>query len=213
MTSSDKPLARYPIPAIGPEEAHVTKLLVRKSRFLTSACHCPTSASAKEFINLIKARYPDASHNCWAYVAGAPGSTAAIGSSDDGEPHGTAGRPMLKALLAQGPGEICAVTSRWFGGIKLGTGGLVRAYQEAVLENLASLPLGVKLNSSRWQATLDYGVVDAFRRQLPDIDGKIEKEVFTDKTTLVVTVPEDRLGHFRAIAEKLGPGLVRLSPL
>ena len=84
--------------------------------------------------------FPDATHNCWAYVAGPPASTGRVGMSDAGEPHGTAGRPMLTVLLHSGVGEIAAVVTRYYGGIKLGTGGLVKAYGGAVLAALEALP-------------------------------------------------------------------------
>lgn len=118
--------ARFSIPAVGPDNPHRTEAVIRRSRFLAQGCHCVSRADAIKFVDAIRAVNPDATHNCWAYQAGAPGDTAAIGSSDDGEPRGTAGRPMLNALLHSGIGQICVVVSRWFGGVKLGVGGLAR---------------------------------------------------------------------------------------
>ncbi len=96
--------------------------------------------SARRFIEEVRQEHRTATHNCWAYVAGPAGDSAFVGSSDDGEPSGTAGRPMLTALLYSGVGEIAAVVTRYFGGILLGTGGLVRAYQGAVKAGLKTLP-------------------------------------------------------------------------
>ena len=88
--------------------------------------------AARAFVEQIRTKHADATHNCWAFVTGAPGHSGQVGFSDDGEPHGTAGRPMLQVLLHCGVGEITMVVTRWFGGVKLGTGGLVRAYQDSV---------------------------------------------------------------------------------
>src|SRR5690606_4351461 len=128
--------AGYPIPAA----VHRVEDVVQRSRFVTTVAHAPDAAAARAFVERIGAELPDATHHCWAFVAGPPGSTAHIGMSDAGEPHGTAGRPMLTALLHGGVGEVVAVCSRWFGGTKLGTGGLARAYAAGVVHALAALP-------------------------------------------------------------------------
>lgn len=120
---------------------------------------------------------------------------------------------MLDVLLGQGPGEICVVVARWFGGIKLGTGGLVRAYQDAVAQNLASLPLASKTRRGSWQIVLDYAFLDACRRLLPQLEASIETETFTDKATLLLTVPEDRVEAMRTGVANLTRGLARLSRL
>ena len=138
----------YFIPDLAPEDLHRCEEIVRRSRFIVSLAHTPTPEAAKSFIERIKQEFPDATHNCWAYAAGAPGQTSKVGYSDDGEPHGTAGRPMLTMLLHGGVGELSAVVTRYFGGIKLGTGGLVRAYQGMV-------KLGLETpRASRWSSTI-----------------------------------------------------------
>ena len=121
-------MTRYAVPDVALQQPHCTEIIIRRSRFLAQCAHTPDPAAARAFVEQIRRRHADATHNCWAYAAGAPGDTAQIGSSDDGEPHGTAGRPMLQIVLHSGIGELCVVVSRWFGGVKLGTGGLVRAY-------------------------------------------------------------------------------------
>lgn len=143
-------------------------------------------------MDAIRRSTPDATHNCWAYLAGPPGDTAFIGSSDDGEPHGTAGRPMLNALLHCGIGQICVVVSRWFGGIKLGTGGLARAYQDAVLNNLESLPLLNVAQSAKWLLRVDYAFLAPIRRLLPACEATIEKEEYGKTVEMVIAAPLDR---------------------
>ena len=90
---------------------------------MAADAHVPTEEDAKIFIARIKDEFPDATHHCWAYVAGPPGDTAQIGMSDDGEPHGTAGKSILTVLLYSEIGETVAVVTRYFGGTKLGTEG------------------------------------------------------------------------------------------
>src|SRR5215217_5406636 len=127
---------RYLIPA----ERHRTHEEIERSKFVTTVAPAPTIDDAQAFLAAMRAEFPDATHNCWAYVVGPPGSTTRIGMSDDGEPHGTAGRPMLTMLLHGGLGDVAAVVTRYYGGTKLGTGGLVRAYGGAVQEALLGLP-------------------------------------------------------------------------
>ena len=104
---------------------------IKHSRFITTVGHAPTVEAARSFVTQISQEFSDASHNCWAYVVG-PGTTSQIGMSDAGEPHGTAGRPMLMVLSHSGVGDICAVVTRYFGGKLLGKGGLVKAYSGGV---------------------------------------------------------------------------------
>ncbi len=105
---------------------------VKRSKFYAYAAPTYGVAAAKAFINEIRKLHPGASHNCWAYVANRPENSVDIGYSDDGEPSGCAGRPMLNVLQGSAIGEITVVVSRYFGGTKLGTGGMARAYGGAV---------------------------------------------------------------------------------
>ena len=98
---------RYPIPAAGAEQPWRTELVIRRSRFITHCAHTPGPEAARAFIESIRREHASATHNCWAFVGGAPGHSGQVGFSDDGEPHGTAGRPMLQVLLHCGIGEIC----------------------------------------------------------------------------------------------------------
>jgi len=117
------------------------ELEVKKSRFI--ACGAPVSdeEGVRALIADAVARYPHATHHCSAYVLGMPSRPQAAGSNDDGEPSGTAGRPMLNLLLGQQIGGCAVVVTRYFGGIKLGAGGLVRAYSGAVRELIQAWPM------------------------------------------------------------------------
>ncbi|CUB02425.1 YigZ family protein [Marinomonas fungiae] len=111
-------------------------LEIKNSQFITTVRRTRGRDEAKAFILEMNLRYPDANHNCWAFVAGAPNNVHLWDQSDDGEPKGTAGKPMLNVLQHSNFGEITVVVTRYFGGIKLGAGGLVRAYSQAVVEAL-----------------------------------------------------------------------------
>ncbi|MCG7546229.1 YigZ family protein [Pseudoalteromonas sp. MM17-2] len=139
---------------------------IKKSTFIVHVAHTPDISAAKDFIVDINRRYPDARHNCWAHVAGAPGGSHVYGFSDDGEPNGTAGKPMLNVLQGSGLGEICAVTTRYFGGIKLGTGGLVRAYGGTLNNALAQLVTQVKVPSVILIGDSDYALQGVIEQRL-----------------------------------------------
>ena len=156
-----------------------TEETIKRSKFIATVAHASTEEDAKTFISIIKSEFPDATHNCWAYVAGPPGDTARVGISDDGEPHGTAGKPMLSVLLHSDIGEIVAVVSRYFGGTKLGTGGLVRAYAGSVKNALVGLSVKEKREVISLTVILDYSKITGVKQMIEekyeaDVSFKIE---------------------------------------
>jgi uncharacterized YigZ family protein len=183
----------YPIPA----RTHRVESTIERSRFIATLGLATGAGEARDFIDAVRAEYPDATHNCWAYVAGPPGSTTVIGMSDAGEPHGTAGRPMLDVLLHSGVGEVVAVVTRYYGGVKLGKGGLVRAYGGAVQDALATLPLAERIERTALCITVGYGDVDVLRRLLGEAGAELLDQDYDDAVRYRVTVPTPRLGEFR----------------
>ena len=179
--------SRFPIPA-GP---HRVEEVIQKSRFITALDHAPSPESAQAFLNRIREEFPDATHHCWAHLAGPPGDTASIGMSDDGEPHGTAGRPMLTTLLHSGVGEIVAVCVRYYGGTKLGTGGLSRAYSGGVRLALETLPTVEKVDRRSLRLEVDYEAVDPLRRLLEEMEALVEAEEYEEKVRYRVAVPRE----------------------
>ncbi|PJG60408.1 YigZ family protein [Aeromonas cavernicola] len=145
--------AAYPIPAA---PLALTEE-IKKSRFITLIGHTPTVAAAKAWVSEVKRQHPTARHHCWAFVAGAPQDSQVYGFSDDGEPSGTAGKPMLAQLMGSGFGEICAVVVRYYGGIQLGTGGLVKAYGGGVGAALKQLVTILKVLRTPALIECDYG--------------------------------------------------------
>lgn len=194
--------SRYPIPAA----RHRTEEEILRSRFITTVGFTPTVAAARALIAEVSAEFADASHNCWAYVVGAPGSTAQIGMSDDGEPHGTAGRPMLTVLLHSGLGNICAVVTRYFGGTLLGKGGLVRAYSGGVQFALETLPTTIQIPKAQLTLLFDYATVTSLQRLLPLYEVELNAEEYGTDVTYQVTLPVEQLTPFTQAFTELTNG-------
>ncbi len=139
----------------------------------------------------ISGMFTDATHNCWAYLIGAPGDTDRIGMSDDGEPHGTAGRPMLTALTHCGIGDVCAVVTRYYGGTKLGTGGLVKAYGGVVAEALSTLPVEPKVEFTHLDLVVSYASVGAVQQLMPRFEIDVLEQAFDEEVRFSVRVPDE----------------------
>ncbi len=180
----------YFIPDLAPEDLHRCEEIVRRSRFIVSLAHTPTPEAAKSFIERIKQEFPDATHNCWAYAAGAPGQTSKVGYSDDGEPHGTAGRPMLTMLLHGGVGELSAVVTRYFGGILLGAGGLVRAYSHTCALALNAAKVCEMHPTVRYMAEVAYPLWDRVQHQLKSLPVRLENPEFTAAVAFELVMKE-----------------------
>lgn len=175
----------------------------KKSRFIATVRPCGTEEEAAAFIEEMKKKYWDARHNCSAYVLGERGGLTRC--SDDGEPSGTAGRPMLEALLGSGIRNAAVVVTRYFGGVLLGTGGLVRAYTRAVQEGLAACTVGRMRYGAELQVLTDYNGVGKVLRQLGSMGLEPASCEYTDKVTLRVVVPaEDEEAVRRNVADATG---------
>jgi uncharacterized YigZ family protein len=170
---------------------------IKRSRFITSIGRASDRQQANSFIAKVRLTYPDANHNCWAYVAGNPVDTLELGMSDDGEPQGTAGKPMLSILQHSNIGQIVAVVTRYFGGIKLGTGGLVRAYSSSVQMALQKLPLAEFVALARAQITLPYPFEDRIRRLLEKLEATITDAIYKDQVVLFVEFPANLTGEMK----------------
>ena len=183
---------RYPIPA----GKHRFEEEISRSRFITCLKHVEMAADAKAFVDELREEFADASHHCWAYLIGPPGSSAQVGMSDDGEPHGTAGRPMLKVLSHCGVGDIAAVVVRYFGGTKLGKGGLVRAYGGGVQQALKTLPTTERMDYRTLKITIEYHAVKTFQKLAGTYELKVLDEAFAADVTYRLAVPGDKLAQF-----------------
>ena len=190
----------YLVPNLAPDEIHREEDVVRRSRFIVSMARVSSTEEAKAFIERIRAEHPTATHNCWAFNAGAPEDTAQVGASDDGEPQGTAGCPMLTVLLHSGVGEIAAVVTRYFGGTLLGTGGLVRAYQGSVKQGLDSLPVVLREDMQRFVVSIEPHQVSDFQHFLAEAKGRVVTSDFRFDATFEVEVPKP---HAQSFADRM----------
>ena len=171
-----------------PAQTVTTEQILKKSRFICSIGHAANRLQAMAAIDAIRSNHPRATHVCWAFIAGAPDS-AERGMSDDGEPHGTAGKPMLTLLDRTGMGEIWTTVTRYYGGIKLGTGGLVRAYSSSVQQSLKLLTTRKKTDSAELHLSCPYSLLDTLKSLAASAEAEIIREQFQETVHLVISVP------------------------
>ena len=192
---------RYPIPA----EKTSTEIEVKKSRFIATAAPVFSVDEAKAFIKEIKKEYADASHNVPAFLVGY-GSSVTKHCNDDGEPSGTAGRPMLAVLEGSGMGDIAVVVTRYWGGIKLGTGGLVRAYGDAVKAVLEAVPRAEKVPTHTTMLAIPYTHLERVRLLAQEHGGIVQDETFAADITLVMQFMVERFEGFQLALNELSHG-------
>ena len=199
----------YPVPA----ETSQVQDVVRRSRFVTRVGRARDRAAADRFLMEAKERLPGATHYCWAFNAGPPGATAQAGMSDAGEPPGTAGRPMLTVLLHSGVGQVVAVCARYYGGVKLGRGGLARAYSRGVKRALERCPTIEKIERTAVVVVVAYDSVERVERILQEVDAVVTERKFGAGARYRALVPLDRRQRLTdAVAAATGgSGVVSLS--
>ncbi|MCH8551926.1 MAG: YigZ family protein [Natronospirillum sp.] len=190
----------YPIP----KTLHTREVIVRKSRFIAVLDRVCNRADMDALVAHCRDCYPRASHYCFAFNAGAPGSSRAIGQSDDGEPHGTAGQPMLNVLLHADIGEAGIVVIRYFGGTKLGKGGLARAYAEAANAVLADTPVRVALPMQTVSLDLSYAQAERVDAWVSSEQAVITDRQFGASVKLTLQVPEVRLSVLEDLLLQIG---------
>ncbi|MGI9534284.1 MAG: YigZ family protein [Thermodesulfobacteriota bacterium] len=164
---------------------------IKKSRFITTIGRAANREKAKSFIEKVSAEFPDASHNCYAFVAGNPHSSADIGMGDDGEVPGTAGKPLLSVLKHKKIGEIAVVVTRYFGGIKLGPGGLVRAYTSSLQLALDNTNLEKCVAVLQATIVIEYQYENSVRQILNKMNIVISEIEYKNDLILHIEVPEN----------------------
>lgn len=199
-------LPRYSVPA----STRRVEDVIDRSRFITTIGPAATVEEARGFLGRIREEFPDATHNCWAYVIGPPGDTSRVGMSDAGEPHGTAGRPMLTVLLGSGIGDVVAVVTRYYGGRKLGKGGLARAYSGGVKSALDGLPVREQMQSVRLSVTLDYPDETPLRNLLTEFEAEILEATHGTAVSFTLELPADRADEFALAVSGLTNGRARV---
>ena len=173
------------------------ELVEKKSRFIATVRPVETEEEALAFIEEMKKKYWDARHNCYVYSVGM--NREATRCSDDGEPSGTAGRPMLDVLLGTGIYNAAIVVTRYFGGVLLGTGGLVRAYSKAVQEGLAQSDLIEKQYGNILEIGTDYNGVGKIQYLIGENKIPVLESEYTDKVRFQVLLPMSETEHFQKL--------------
>jgi uncharacterized YigZ family protein len=192
-----------------PAQICQVELEIKRSKFLTFAAPAFGRQEADNFIRTLRKQHPQANHVCWAYIAGAPNTTIRS-MSDDGEPSGTAGMPMLKVLEYSGYGDIVVAVVRYFGGTKLGTGGLQRAYSHAVSLVLVDLPMELKVARSTLKLTYDYTHEGNISRLLERYDIDSIDSTYSQKVTQIIAIACSELNAFKTELTNITAGNVEI---
>lgn len=186
--------ARYQIPA---QETQIEQE-IKRSKFIATGTYVSHREEAETWLSELRKTHVSASHNCPAYKIGY-GSSLLEWSSDDGEPRGTAGRPMLSVLQGSDLYDIVVVVTRYSSGIKLGTGGLVRAYSGAVRELLIAMPTKELVAKSSFYIELPYTNYQQGKELLLENEAEIDSEDFSDQIIIKLQLPDDRYKQVQAL--------------
>lgn len=186
---------------------------IKKSRFITYLTHVDSKKAALAYLQDIKTLHKDARHHCWAYVAASPKDSVLMGCSDDGEPKGTAGKPMMAILQGCHVGEIMAVVVRYSGGIKLGTGGLVRAYSNGIQQLLPQVETVEKRFYQQYQVHCDYAQMAQLESLLVNSVGRIVQINYLQSVDAIIEIDLQQVDLFIKQLESLTQGKVRVNKI
>jgi uncharacterized YigZ family protein len=201
------PRTRYVVPAA----SATAEIEVKRSRFLCLIERVESRDEAREVVAQAKKAHPDARHHCAAFVIGANGETEH--SSDDGEPAGTAGAPMLEALRGSDVRDVLAVVTRWFGGTLLGPGGLVRAYSDAVRAGLSVTQTRERILVTEFAVSLDHSEIGRAESDLRARGVSIVAVEYAAQARLIFGVSPGESAPVLARLSELTNGRVRAQPL
>ena len=169
----------------------VNEIVIEKSRFICSIKRVRNEDEAKDFVLFVKSKFPDATHNCYAYIADEGGFYSRY--SDDGEPQGTAGLPMLETLKQKSLKQVAVVVTRYFGGIKLGTGGLARAYSDCVKKAVDLSGTVENIFSSKLTFEINYSLYTKALKLIESENAiKLSDEFLNDGVKLTIAVPSEK---------------------
>ncbi|OKL52089.1 YigZ family protein [Buchananella hordeovulneris] len=200
------PPRRSPAPG-GSWEAEIE---IKRSRFIARLAHADSEEGARAHIAQARAQFPTARHHCSAFILFGEGALNVERSSDDGEPAGTAGTPMLEVLRGAGLTDVAAVVTRYFGGVLLGTGGLVRAYSEAVRAALAVATLVDWQVRTVANLAVDFAVAGRFESELRGRGVEIMQVDYAQQAILQVAFAPAALAQVQELVSRLSAGAVEL---
>jgi len=184
--------------------------IINRSRFICYLRPCASPAEAKAMIKELQQLHPQANHHCHAFLTKAADDSQGYGFSDDGEPSGTAGKPMLMALQGGGIGQVCAVVVRYFGGTKLGTGGLQRAYGGSVRQALAFLQAKIKIAMVHKTLACQYSQVDDVLHLLGQVEGEVLAQDYQQEVIFQLAIPAQQLELMQGKLQTLSAGQLQL---
>lgn len=195
-----------------PVETMRIEIEVVRSRFIATAGKVISVDQTKQFLSSIRAEMPDASHHVYAFRIGY-GNSVTEGMSDDGEPTGTAGPPVLAVVRGRDIGDVIVVVTRYFGGTKLGTGGLVRAYSEAAQMVLQELKTELKVEKQSLSMEVPYNIYQRVRSLIESSQGIVIDEVFEGNVTITATFPTSSISDFERALSDASSGRVVVIPV
>lgn len=173
------------------------RFIEKKSEFIGYLCPVQTEEQAVAFIEEIRAMHRKATHNCYAYILR---ENNAARHSDDGEPGGTAGVPIYEVLRKEGLTDVCCVVTRYFGGVLLGAGGLVRAYTNGAKDAVDAAQIKCMAEAVKLAVTVDYGLYGRLAQVFADFDARVEDERFADNVRIVLHI---RAENSQKLTDKL----------
>ena len=185
-------MAEYYVPARDSE----TEFTEKRSRFIGHVWRVEQEEEAREKIAQMKAKHYDARHNCWCYLI----TDGPVRYSDDGEPGGTAGVPIYEVLRKEGLTDVCCVVTRYFGGVLLGAGGLVRAYTKGAKDAVDAAQIKCMAEAVKLAVTVDYGLYGRLAQVFADFDARVEDERFADNVRIVLHI---RAENSQKLTDKL----------
>ena len=191
----------------------IDETIVSRSRFICYLAPCDSNKAAKTFLKTVQKLHPQASHHCYAFVSARPEDSQHYGFSDDGEPSGTAGRPMLAVLQGSTIGEICAVVVRYFGGTKLDTGGLQRAYGGSVRQALTLLTVKTKIPMVHKTLACQYNQINDVLRVVELVGGYVIAQDYQTEINLTLSIPETQLTDVNKQLQTISAGQLKLFSL
>ena len=186
-----------------PLETTETCYEVKKSLFYARAGHVTNKQDVQILLNSAKADYPDARHHCWAYQLGDPQRATHAAMSDDGEPSGTAGKPILNVIQHKDIGDIMVVVSRYFGGTKLGAGGLVRAYAAATQQTLLAMPVKPHIATTMIELTMPFAHEPTMRHWISQHNGEISQCDYYHNVLMSALLPDQHITALKILCANL----------
>ena len=195
-----------------PEGSSKAELVIKKSRFISQCFFIESDREAKAIVKNLRAEHKDARHIVYGFIYGAKNSQT-MGMTDDGEPKGTAGRPVLQVLKGSSITNILCTVVRYFGGIKLGTGGLVKAYTESAQQAVKELKTKEMIPEVCFSLTIGYELYDQIKKAAENYSAEVITESFTDHIYIEFSVPEKYFEDIKLAVSDISNGKIALTPL